>query len=112
MDVDIVPMREFARDDLRRLTGSLANKFSTVWSEKTTPQPKVAPGRIALEYFDLVGGIAQLHRDREIEAGRPAADARDLHAMTLAKVTKARGERARALSARGKCGHLTRELIS
>ena len=25
-------------------TGSLACKFSTVWSEKTTPQPKVTPG--------------------------------------------------------------------
>ena len=61
--------------------GSLAVMFSTVWSEKTTPQPNVTPRRIALEHFDLVGRIAQLHREGEIEAGRPAADAGDLHRM-------------------------------
>jgi hypothetical protein len=28
-----------------------------------------------------VRGVAQLHADREIEARRPAAEARDLHAL-------------------------------
>ena len=27
-------------------TGSLARRFSTVWSEKTTPQPNVSSGRL------------------------------------------------------------------
>ena len=43
-------------------------------------------GRVALEHLDLVRGVAKLHRDREIEAGGPAADAGDLHARTPAKV--------------------------
>ena len=37
-------------------------------------------GRVALEHFDLVRGIAQLHRDGEIETRGPAADAGDFHA--------------------------------
>ena len=28
------------------LTGSFAIRFSTVWSEKTTPQPNVSSGRL------------------------------------------------------------------
>jgi hypothetical protein len=51
--------------------------LSTVWSEKTTPQPNVSS--VALEQVDIVRGLAQLHRYREIEPGRPAAEARDAH---------------------------------
>ena len=46
MDVDIVPVRELVGDDLRPRPGSLRVMFSTVRSEKTTPQPKVTPGAL------------------------------------------------------------------
>ena len=60
--------------------GSLAVKFSTVWSENTTPQPNVTPGALRSNTSISWRRIAQLHRDREIKSRRPAADARDLHA--------------------------------
>jgi hypothetical protein len=35
-----------------------------------------------------VRGVAQLHGDREIEAGRPAAENRDLHAGDLLSASR------------------------
>ena len=40
-------------------------------------------GAVALEHEDVVRRIAQLHRDREIQPGRAAADAHDPHAGIL-----------------------------
>ena len=37
-------------------------------------------GGVALEHFDLVRGVAQLHRNGEVETRRPSADAGDFHA--------------------------------
>jgi hypothetical protein len=51
----------------------------SVWSEKTTPQPKVSYGLVPLDDDDLVRGILPLHQQREVEAGGAAADADDLH---------------------------------
>ena len=47
--------------------------------EDDAPAERVV-GPVALEEVDLVRRVAQLHRDREIEPGRPAAEARDAHA--------------------------------
>ena len=46
--------------------------------EDDAPAERVV-GPVALEQVDVVRGIAQLHRDREIKPGRPAAEARDAH---------------------------------
>ena len=46
MDVDVVPVRELVGDDLSRTWDRWRVRFSTVWSEKTTPQPKVTPGAL------------------------------------------------------------------
>ena len=61
-------------------TGSLAGEvLDRLVGEDDAPAERDA-GRVALEHIDLVRRVAQLHRDGEIEAGRPAADAGDLHA--------------------------------
>ena len=79
MDVDVVPMRELVGDDLRRCGIVGGQVLDRLVGEDHAPAEGHA-GRVALEYLDLVRRVAKLHRDREIEAGRPAADAGDLHA--------------------------------
>ena len=51
----------------------------SVWSEKTTPQPKVSPGRLRSTTVTLVRRVVLLHQQREVQARRAAADARDAH---------------------------------
>src|SRR5690242_11004545 len=79
MDVDVVPMCEFLGDDFRGGGVVARDIVDGKIGEDDTPAEGHAR-RIALENFDIVAGIAQLHRDGEIEPRRPAADARDLHA--------------------------------
>jgi hypothetical protein len=43
VDLDVVPVIERI-EDLRRTLGSAACRLPRVWSEKTTPQPKVSYG--------------------------------------------------------------------
>ena len=78
MDVDVVPMRELGGDDRGgdRVVGG--DVLDGEIGEDDAPAEGHA-GRVALEHFDLVRRVAQLHRDREIEPRRPAADAGDLH---------------------------------
>ena len=71
MDVDIVPMRELIGNVLAD-AGSLAVKFSTVWSEKTTPQPKVTPGELRSNISTSCGDREASSRSRN-KARRPAA---------------------------------------
>jgi hypothetical protein len=78
MDVDIVPMREFVGDDLRRhriVGGQILDRLVG----KDDPPAEGHSGRVALEHLDLVLRVRKLHRDREIETRRAAADAGDLH---------------------------------
>ena len=78
MDVDIVPMGELAGDDRAR-DGIVGHQIlDRLVGEDHAPAERVV-GPVALEQVDLVRGIAQLHRDREIKPGRPAAEARDAH---------------------------------
>jgi hypothetical protein len=55
----------------------LAARLSSVSSDSTTPQPKRVVGLVALENGDLVRRVAQLHRDGEVETGRPATKTHD-----------------------------------
>ena len=59
--------------------GSAACSAESVWSEKTTPQPKVSPARLRSRTVTSCDGSLPLHQQREVEAGRAAADARDAH---------------------------------
>jgi hypothetical protein len=52
--------------------------FKRLVGENDAPAEGYA-ARVALEHVHVMGGVAQLHRDREIEPGRPTADAGDFH---------------------------------
>ena len=70
MDVDIVPMGEFALDDRRARHGIVGQQIlDRLVGEDHAPAERVV-GPVALEQVDVMRGIAQLHRDREIEARR------------------------------------------
>ena len=78
MDLDIVPMGESPPDGVRRSRDRSHRGFERLVREDDAPAERVV-GPVALEHDDLVAGIAQLHRDREIEPGGSAAEARDAH---------------------------------
>ncbi len=46
MDFDVVPVVEAAATMAPCVSGSATRKLSIVWSENTTPQPKVSSGRL------------------------------------------------------------------
>ncbi len=70
---------------LLALTGSLALRFSIVWSEKTTPQPNVSPGRLRSKTTTSCARSRSFNRNREIETSGPRAHAGDLHGSYLRK---------------------------
>ena len=76
--VDVVPMSEAVED----LGGAdrvvRAQVVHGLVGEHDAPAEGVV-GPVALHDRDLVGGIAQLHGDREVQPRRPAADANDPH---------------------------------
>src|SRR5574338_812083 len=78
MDVDVVPMRELLRDGFGGNEVVAGDVVDGEVGKDHAPAERDA-GRVALENFDLMRGVAQLHRDGEIEPRRPAADAGDLH---------------------------------
>ncbi|XEY01140.1 hypothetical protein P7L64_26595 [Tistrella bauzanensis] len=86
---DILPRRETADDRLGadRVVGPQI--VHRLIREHHAPAEGVA-GTVALDDLDVVGRVAQLHRYREIEAGRPAAEACNAHlAPVLARVREA-----------------------
>src|SRR3954449_3470644 len=86
MDVDVVPVREFLR--YRRGGDGIVggDVLDSQIGEDDAPAEGDA-GRIALEDGDVVRGIAQLHRDGEIQPRRPSADAGDSHGANPVKLT-------------------------
>ncbi len=78
VDVDIVPMGKLAGDDRpgNRIVGHQI--FDSLVGEDDPPAERVV-GTVALIEIDPVRRIAELHRDGEIEPGRPAPEARDAH---------------------------------
>ena len=78
VDVDIVPMGEFLADDRAR-DGVVGHEvLDRLVGEDDAPAERVV-GAVALEQVDIVRGVAQLHRNGEIEPGRSPAQARDPH---------------------------------
>src|SRR5689334_12795062 len=72
-------MRELVGDDLGgdRVVGL---KVLDGLVRKNHAPAKRYARRVAFEHGDVVGGIPQLHRNREIEPGWTGADAGNLHA--------------------------------
>ena len=50
VDVDVVPVGESSRRCRPALSGSARVRFSSVWSENTTPQPKVSSARLRSQH--------------------------------------------------------------
>ena len=71
MDIDIVPMRELTGDEISAETGSLRVMFSTVISEKTTPQPKVTPDGFLSKIRSRGEDRAASSRSRNIDRPGP-----------------------------------------
>ncbi len=78
-DVDVVPVVEAAQDLGVALRIGLPEVVQCRVGEHDAPAERVV-GAVALEHGDLVPSVGLLHQDREIEPGRPATDADDLHA--------------------------------
>ena len=78
MDLDIVPMGELVADDGARDRIVGHQILDRLVGEDDAPAERVV-GPVALIEVDLVRGIAQLHRNREIEPGGSPAQARDAH---------------------------------
>jgi hypothetical protein len=76
--LDVVPVVEARRQSGGPVTGSAARRLSSVWSDSTTPQPKVSNGGCARP-TTTVGRVLLLHQQREIQAGGATANAQDVH---------------------------------
>ncbi len=61
------------------VSGSASCRLPSVWSEQTTPQPKVSQWRLAFDHRDVLRRIGALHEKREVPPRRAPADANDLH---------------------------------
>ena len=79
VDVDVVPVLKGVLDRGRALGVVLPQVVEGLVGEDHAPAEGVV-GAVALEHQHLVRRVAQLHRDRKVQPGRPAADAHDLHA--------------------------------
>ena len=88
MDLDIVPMGEFVRDDLRRRGVVGGEILDRLVREDDAPAERFALA-IALKHFDVMRRVAQLHRDREIEPGGTAADHCNFHEGWLSRAVRA-----------------------
>ena len=86
MDCNIVPMGEAVgnRGARHRIVGHQI--VDRLVGKDDTPA-KGHAARIAFEQVDDMGGVAQLHREREIESRGSAADAGNLHRHGLAATT-------------------------
>src|SRR5262249_29726707 len=84
MDLDIVPVGEVGTDLGRALGVVRLQVVQRLLRQHHAPAEGVVRA-VALDDADPVRGIAALHRDREIEAGRPAAYADDAHDHLLAE---------------------------
>ena len=94
MDVDVVPMGEFVGDDPARYRIVGHQIFDRLVGKDDAPAEGHAFG-IALEHMHLVARVAKLHRDGEIKAGGPAADACNLQARPSRSAAMLAGCRAR-----------------
>ena len=77
-DRDVVPVGEMALDP-GGADGIVALEIVQRFGRKHDAPAERVVGAVALDDRHLVRGAAQFHRDCEIEAGRPAAENRNLH---------------------------------
>jgi len=75
---DIVPIGEMIANGLGALGVVLLHARERVIRENHAPAEGIV-GAVALQHDDLMRGVAQLHRDREIEAGRASTEAENAH---------------------------------
>ncbi len=77
---DVVPISEMGADrrSADRIVGG--DVVECLVGKHHSPAERIVRP-VALEYGDVVRGVAQLHADREIKPRRAAAEARNLHAM-------------------------------
>ena len=81
---DVIPVGETAADRVGALGVVLLHARQRVVGEHHAPAERVV-GLVAFENRHLVRGIAQLHRDREIEPGRAATQTQHLHGQHPSK---------------------------
>ena len=84
VDVDVVPVLEAVLDRRGALRVVLPEIVERLVGEDHAPAERVV-GAVALDHENVVRRIAQLHRDREIQTGRAAADAHDPHAAPFSR---------------------------
>ena len=82
VDRDVVPIGEVGADRLGagRIVGG--DVVEGLVGKHHAPAERVV-GPVAFEHGDVVRAVAQLHADREIEPGRAAAEASNLHRYDL-----------------------------
>ena len=87
---DIVPIGEI-RLDRRRADGIVARHVGQGIVRQHHPPAEGVIRLVALQHGDLVRRVAQLHRDREIQPGRAAPKAENLHVSILPMRLLAKG---------------------
>ena len=83
---DVVPVREVATNRSRALRVVALHVAERVVGQHDTPAER-GVGGVALEQRHLVTGIAQLHRDREVQAGRTTTQAKNPHRRPKCVIT-------------------------
>ena len=78
MNLNIVPMREAFRD-ARCGNGVVRLKVLERLVREDDPPSKGDAAGVALKDIDFMVRVSQFHGNREVEPGRPAADACDPH---------------------------------
>ena len=102
--VDVVPVIERLEDRPRRRLVGRDEIAERLVGEHDAPAERVV-GAIALDDDDLVPRVLLLHQQAEVEAGRPAADAHDVHSSPsrIYLTSKAFRCQPRALDERWRC---------
>ncbi len=80
VDRDVVPIGEMLADR-GCAHGIVGREIVERLIGQHHPPAEGVVGPVALEHRDVVRGVAPLHADREVEARRAAAEARNLHAV-------------------------------
>ena len=78
VDLDVVPVVEGVENLGGGLRIGRAQRRQRLIGEDDAPAERVV-GTVALEDGHVVRGVVPLHQQREVQAGRSAADARDTH---------------------------------